>query len=178
MGFCWCVLVCVLVRIHEQPLIFQVDSPHFHPTLFLFFNQPCLETLWICNCLCFPAPPPFSEGYRVARIHMVPYLSVCCSVSQCSVLQCVAVCCSVLQCVSLCCSVFRCVAVHRSVLQCVAVCCSVLHYVVMCCSVLQCVAVCCNVLQCVSVCCSVVQCSALLQWCRVRQCVAMCCSSL
>jgi len=83
-------------------------------------------------------------------------LQVCCSVSCCSVLQCVAVrcsvswvcpsttlqvCCSVLQCVAVCCSVsWVCLS---TMLQ---VCCSVL-----CCSVLQCVAVCCSVLQCVAV---------------------------
>ena len=32
---------------------------------------------------------------------------MCCSVLQCSVLQCVAVCCSVLQCVAVCCSVLQ-----------------------------------------------------------------------
>jgi len=79
-------------------------------------------------------------------------------ISNCHVLQCVAVCCSVLQCVEVRCSALQCVAVCRSVLQRVAARCSVSQYVAVCRSVLWFVVGYCNVMQCVAVCCSVLQC--------------------
>jgi len=73
--------------------------------------------------------------------------------SECSVLQCVAVCYCVLQCVTVCCSVLLCVAECYCVLQCIvgrrSLYLSMWCLSVVCCSVLQCVAVCCK---CVAVC--------------------------
>ena len=113
----------------------------------------------------------FHIAYSISNVSWLTRFGVytkSCSMSCCSVLQCVAVCCSVLQCVAVY-SMSHMNAVTRYKTSCsfsdvswvtqFPVQNELLNFrrrlsVAECCRVLQCVAVCCSVLQCVAVCCT------------------------